>query len=216
MSKFVDLTNQRFGRLITVEKTDLRSSRGHVIWKCKCDCGKETFVSSNHLISGNTTSCGCLQKERASKAKTTHGQYQSSEYRSWQMMRNRCYNPNYNKFKDYGGRGIEVCDRWKDSFENFLEDMGPKPSSKHSIDRIDVDGNYESWNCKWSTTQEQARNRRNQRDVKLIDSEGQEYLIAGGLIKQFCKDAGLHSSNISAVLNGKLKHYKGWTGYYLN
>ena len=132
------------------------------------------------------------------------------------MMKDRCYNPNLKHYKDYGGRGIIVCDRWKDSFENFFEDMGLKPSSKHSIDRIDVNGNYESRNCKWSTDQEQARNRRNQRDAKLIDPEGQEYLIAGGLIKQFCKDAELNNRNIYFVLNGKRKHHKGWTGFYLN
>ena len=212
---FVDFTNQRFGRLIAVEKTDRRSG-GHIIWKCKCDCGNETFISSGDLRSGSTQSCGCLQKERTSEAKTTHGQSYSSEYHTWQMMKDRCYNPNLKHYKDYGGRGITICDHWKDSFENFLADMGPKPSSKHSIDRINVNGNYDPGNCKWSTAREQIRNRRNQRDAKLIDPEGQEYPIAGGLINQFCKDAELNSGNIYSVLNGKLKHYKGWTGFYIN
>ena len=212
MGTLIDLTGQKFGRLIAIEKTDRRSGKGSIVWKCKCDCGKETFVSSSSLRSGNTQSCGCLNKELV----TTHGMKNTSEYRSWQSMKDRCYNPNYNQFKDYGGRGIIVCDRWKDSFENFFSDMGPKPSNKHSIDRIDNDGNYELGNCKWSTAREQVRNRRHQRDVKLIDPEGQEYLIAGGLIKQFCKDTGLDSSNINSVLNGKYKQYKGWTGYYLN
>ena len=213
---FIDLTDKRFCRLIVVEKTDRRSgSNGSIVWKCKCDCGKETFVSSDNLRSGNTTSCGCLQKERASETKTIHRQSYSSEYRAWQNMKARCYNPNNKYYKNYGERGIEVCDRWKDSFENFFEDMGPKPSSKHSIDRIDVNGNYEPENCKWSTDQEQARNKRNQRDAKLIDPEGQEYLIAGGLITQFCKDAELNSGNIYSVLNGKCGYHKGWTGHYL-
>lgn len=212
---FIDLSGKRFGRLVVVEKTDQRSD-GFVVWKCKCDCGNETFVRSSSLRSGSTQSCGCLNKERVSKAKTIHGQYKSSEYRSWESIKARCYNLKNKQFKDYGGRGITVCDRWKDSFENFFSDMGPKPSSKHSIDRIDVNGNYEPENCKWSTDTEQARNRRKQKDVKLIDQEGQEYLIAGGLVKQFCKDAELDNSNVYAMLNGKLKHHKGWTGYYLN
>ena len=89
-------------------------------------------------------------------------------------------------------------------------------NSGHSIDRIDVNGNYEPGNCKWSTNQEQARNKRNQRDVKLIDPEGQEYLVAGGLVNQFCDDAKLHNGNITSVLNGKRKQHKGWTGFYLN
>ena len=216
MSKFIDLSGKRFGRLVVIEKTDRRSGKGHVVWKCKCDCVKEVFVSSSHLKSGRTQSCGCLQKERTSEANTTHGQYQSSEYRSWQKMKDRCYNPNHKHYKDYGGRGITICDHWKDSFENFLADMGSKPSSKHSIDRIDNNRNYEPENCKWSTNKEQARNRRNQKDVKLIDPDGQEYLIAGGLINKFCKDAELHHGHIYAILNGKLKQYKGWTGFYLN
>ena len=208
---FVDLTGQRFGRIIVIEKTDRRSGR-HIIWKCKCDCGKETFVSGNNLRSGNTTSCGCLNKELV----ITHGQSYSSEYGSWKMMKDRCYNLKNKQFKDYGGRGIEVCDRWKDSFENFFEDMGPKSSGKHSIDRIDVNGNYDPENCKWSTDVEQNRNKRNQRDVKLIDSEGQEYLIAGGLVQQFCDEVELNSSHVYAVLKGKRKQHNGWTGFYLN
>ena len=211
MSRIVDLTGQRFGRLVVIEKTDQRSGR-HIIWKCKCDCGKETFINSGNLRRGNTTSCGCLQKERV----TTHGKRYSEEYRSWNMMKDRCYNPNNKSYKDYGGRGITVCDRWKDSFENFLEDMGPKPSSKHSIDRINNDKKYEPNNCKWATQTEQNRNKRHQRDAKLIDPEGQEYLIAGGLIHQFCKDTGLHSGCIFTMLNGKYKQHKGWTGFYLN
>lgn len=211
MGKFIDLSGKRFGRLVVIEKTDRRSGT-NAIWKCKCDCGKETFVSSGNLRSENTTSCGCLNKELV----IIHGQYQSSEYYAWQHIKDRCYNLKNKRYKDYGGRGITVCDRWKDSFENFLADMGPKPSNKHSIDRIDNDGNYEPKNCKWSTATEQARNQRNQRDAKLIDPEGQEYLIVGGLIQQFCKDAGLHSSNIYAVLNGRCKQHKGWIGYYLN
>ena len=212
---FINLTNQRFGRLVVIEKTNRRSGRS-IVWKCKCDCGKETFVSIGSLRGGNTTSCGCLQKERANETKTTHGMKNTSEYRAWQNMKDRCYNPNNNQFKDYGERGIEICDRWKDSFENFIADMGLKPSNKHSIDRIDVNGNYEPENCKWSTNQEQARNRRNQRDAKLIDPEGQEYLIAGGLVKQFCKEAELDNGAITSVLNGERKHHKGWTGFYLN
>lgn len=123
-------------------------------WKCICDCGKEKKVRDLSLRRDESKSCGCFQLEIS----VTHGVSKSSTYKSWEMMRQRCLNKNYDRYSDYGGRGIKICDRWLD-FNNFLNDMGEKPAGL-SLDRIDVNGNYEPSNCKWSTMKEQNRNRR--------------------------------------------------------
>lgn len=121
--------------------------------KCLCECGNITLPFYHSVKIGKTKSCGCLDGEY-------HGMTGSSEYHSWSAMRQRCYNKNYRAFKDYGGRGITVCHRWQSSFNNFLNDMGKKPSEEYSLDRINNDGNYEPSNCQWSTYLEQANNRR--------------------------------------------------------
>lgn len=149
----IDLTGQRFGRLVVVEEAG-RDKQSKVMWQCKCDCdGTATVVSSN-LKSGNTKSCGCLIEE----AHTKHGMCGTPEYSSWEHMIQRCTNPSNNKYNDYGGRGITICERWKD-FANFFEDMGARPAD-HEIDRINNDGNYEPGNCRWTTRTKQCRNMR--------------------------------------------------------
>jgi hypothetical protein len=135
-------------------------------WLCVCSCGNFTVVSGRHLTSGATRSCGCLQQEavrRTGKDNTTHthsrrGQT-TAEYRAWCHMWSRCTNPNVERYPNYGGRGIRVCKRWK-RFENFYADVGPRPSERYSIDRIENDGNYEPGNVRWATRSEQRRNRR--------------------------------------------------------
>lgn len=135
-------------------------------WRCRCSCGSvvDVWRANVQAKRENTRSCGCLHAERAAAAATTHGATRNRgttrEYRSWSMMKNRCLNPRNPRFASYGGRGIGVCQRWVDSFDSFLADMGPRPSAKHSLDRIDNDGDYTPGNCRWATTSEQNLNRR--------------------------------------------------------
>ena len=159
----VDLIGKRFGRLVVIEITSERK-RKYVVWKAYCDCGNVAFVVSHELVHGRTQSCGCLRTELLKKnqyrsGRPKHGYWNTPTYSTWRAMLNRCSNPCVNGYEYYGGRGIVVCNQWRD-FENFLHDMGQRPSLQHSIDRIDPDGNYEPSNCCWATSQEQARNRR--------------------------------------------------------
>ncbi len=160
---FIDRSGLRFGKLTIVEEVGLNRYKKSQ-WLCRCDCGNTCISLWNQLQSGLKESCGCYQKESARKRFTTHGESvhsgNSTEYSSWICMKTRCLNPNSEKYKIYGGRGIKICSRWVDSFENFLSDMGRKPTKKHSIERINNDGNYEPSNCKWGTDLEQANNKR--------------------------------------------------------
>lgn len=161
---YIDLTGRRFYRLVVISLME----RGKPYkWLCKCDCGESTIVSSAGLTSKKTGSCGCLQRESVIRKNTTHGLACTPEYPIWNDMKRRCYNPKTNNFHNYGGRGITVCDRWLESFENFYADMGPRPSRRHCIERINNNLGYSPENCKWATYREQARNTRANRLVTL-------------------------------------------------
>ena len=159
-----NLAGQRFGRLIVLEAESLSNLKRHIIWNCVCDCGKTKKTSGADLRNGHTKSCGCLHLDTVAELSTTHGHTKSKNrsqtYGSWAAMLTRCSNKNAMNYKYYGGRGIIVCENWK-KFEIFLKDMGERPFGM-SIDRIDVNGNYEFNNCKWSTASEQAANKRKQ------------------------------------------------------
>jgi len=160
MPNFIDLVGHVYGRLEVISKKG-KTNNGNYLWKCLCECGKTSIVSGGNLRNGHTRSCGCLNSEVASKTHKTHGMRKTPIYNTWLAMRERCSNVKHIEFKRYGGRGISVCSRWADSFENFLADMGEKPTPKHSIDRRDSNGNYTPENCRWATIKQQQRNRRN-------------------------------------------------------
>jgi len=163
MPALIDITGQRFGRLVVL-RVGKKGRKGiHRKWLCQCDCGNFKETRCSNLRSGSVTSCGCVRKKwlrirKHGDAMRTNGK-PAVEYLAWNNMRDRCENPKNVGFKYYGGRGIVVCERWS-KYENFLADMGRKPSPKHSLDRIDVDQNYFKENCRWATRDEQNNNRR--------------------------------------------------------
>lgn len=158
MPKAVDISGQRFGRLVAKDVVYIDNVR---LWRCLCDCGNYTHVNAGKLRIGNTTSCGCWKKAVLGISTTKHGMRSARTYGTWKGMRNRCNNPNTADYPRWGGRGIRVCERW-DDFANFYADMGEPPVGT-TLDRINNDGNYEPDNCRWATRSEQARNQKRQR-----------------------------------------------------
>lgn len=194
----IDLTGRRFGRLIALHPSP--KIKRH--WACRCDCGNLSHVRSQHLRDGHTLSCGCLRIAMsalsASVRSTTHGHsrvnQKSPEYNSWQAMRKRCMNPNDPAYPRYGGRGIQICQRWN-SFECFLFDMGPRPDGLQ-IERINNNLGYSPENCKWATPLEQSNNKRNNRNISW---NGKTLSLSG-----WARETGLSREAIKSRIN------EGW------
>lgn len=157
----IELTGRRFGKLVVL-KREQNEPKKHARWLCRCDCGKEVIIQSHCLIQGTQRSCGCLLVEMH----LTHGKTNSRLYNVWNCMKQRCGNPNNHNYKEYGERGISICDEWKCSFEAFEKwslENGYNPNAKRgecTIDRIDVNGNYEPSNCRWVSMKVQSKNKR--------------------------------------------------------
>jgi hypothetical protein len=172
---------QRYGQLLAIEfvecvkREGVKRCRSLKLWRFRCDCGNSTVIPETFARSGNTTSCGCQRLRGMWKHGHAGERKLSAEYRSWSAMRQRCFNVKGVGYKDYGERGITVCDRWRHSFENFLADMGPRPSPKHSLDRFpNQNGDYEPGNCRWATASEQSRNKRN---TKIVEFDGRRLCL---------------------------------------
>lgn len=190
MPKLLDLTSQVFGELTVLSRIQ---ASGQAKWLCRCSCGKTTITLGYNLRKGLTKSCGCYRALKSSTLNLIHGHSRvakrSREYSSWINMKNRCYLPSKPDYSRYGALGIQVCDRWLASFQNFLEDMGECPQD-HSLDRIDFLGNYEPSNCRWANNITQANNRKN---VKQITYNGKTQSVA-----DWCRELNLSHRTIRA------------------
>lgn len=186
MPKLIISPGDAFGRLTVIAEAEKRPEGRY--FQCECRCGNVRTVRRYLLWSGRTQSCGCFGRERVIKAKTAHGAAtgggETPEYGAWHQMIQRCCNPSHHGHAHYGGRGITICDRWRNSFPSFLADMGLRPSSGHSIDRFpNNDGNYEPGNVRWATLSEQARNKR----VNIWVKHGGERR----LLIEVCEETGM-------------------------
>lgn len=195
-----DLCGMTFGFLKVTRRSE-EPYHGEVAWVCQCECGKATTVPSRNLRKGHTKSCGCKRAELVGIRNTKHGhsvnRQMGLEYRIWVEMKQRCYNPKCNRYHTHGERGITVCERWRESFEAFLEDMGTRPSKGLSIERRDNNGNYESGNCYWATRKQQARNKRT---TMFLTVNGETKPVS-----QWAEESGINYHTLRARIKS------GWT-----
>jgi hypothetical protein len=173
MPKTLALLDQKFGKLKVVSRNPEGTKSKSTRWDCVCDCGGKTTVCGAYLVKGEVSSCGCLQKERTKEANTIHGMSNVPEYKIWKTMIQRCNSPKYIQYHDYGGRGITVCDRWKNSFKDFIADLGNRPSNEHRLKRTDTNKSYEPNNCAWTIGTERVNSKSKARaqetNNKVID-----------------------------------------------
>lgn len=197
--KFKDITGQTFTRLKALGYVGSNKA-GLAMWSCICRCGQEVVVSGTDLRKGHTRSCGCLAVDVVIARSTKHGcatrKKTIPEFHIWHAMNQRCYDKNYKDYYLYGGRGIKVCERWRKSFKNFFTDMGLRPSSKHSLDRKNSDGDYTLENCRWATAIEQANNKRN--NIRLT------WMGKTQTIHQWAMDLGITAARLRS------RYEKGW------
>lgn len=192
-ANFRDLTGQVFYKMTIISYVGRTEKGGNSKWLCKCECGNFKIIIGRNLLAGTTKSCGCYAKKVSSELKTTHGCSENNktpEYVTWLGIKARCYNVNSGSYPHYGGRGITVCDEWKNSFQQFLKDMGKRPTPKHSIDRYpnNETGNYEPSNCRWATREEQDRNRRSN---KWFEFDGENLILTDWARKLECDHSAL-------------------------
>lgn len=172
---FKDLAGKKYGRLFVVKHLG-SDDQNQALWLCKCDCGNEHIVTGHNLIRGRTKSCGCLKNELSSKRLKTHGKSKTRLYDIWIAMKQRCYNTNHSHYKNYGERGILICDEWKNSFEVFAKWAFENGYNNNlTIDRININGNYEPSNCRWISNFEQQQNRTNSH---IIEYQGRKYTLS--------------------------------------
>lgn len=195
MGAFKDLTNQKFGKLTPIS---YYRKRHRVYWCCMCDCGNKIDVRSDGLTTGQTKSCGCLQKEIVGRINKTHGKSNTRLYDSWVDLKQRCHNKHNKRYKHYGGRGIKVCDEWRNDFIAFYDwSINNGYQDDLTIDRIDVNGNYEPNNCRWVTRKQQMRNTTRNRYI-TINSETH-------CLSEWCEILGLNDRTVRSRL------HSGWT-----
>ena len=188
---FIDLTGQKFGKLTAIKRTENAKDK-HAQWICKCDCGNITIVQSSCLKRGHTKSCGCIRHEPPTNK--THGKSRTRLYTIWRAIIERCYNPQHKHYKNYGGRGIAICEEWLNDTQAFFKwaiESGYREDL--TIDRIDANGNYEPSNCRWATRKEQANNRRGNH---LVTYNGKIQTIA-----QLADEIGMDSNVLRARIN---------------
>lgn len=188
-----NLIGVKFGMLTVIERCGLNNDKKR-LWLCKCDCGNFKKYTTSHLKRGVVVSCTCLQKAGIRGRK--HGLANSKEYNVWLGIKRRCYTEKDPGYKNYGGRGIKVCDRWLESFENFIEDMGFRPEGDYSLERKDNDKWYCKENCKWATRIEQSKNKRS--NIKVL-YRGEIYILS-----EFSKLIGHNATSIKRKLDKKL------------
>lgn len=194
-----DIAGKRFNQLTVIEYAYTKNNKA--FWLCRCDCGKEIYAPTCHLNSGHTKSCGCLKVETTRQRATKHGLKKSRLYSIWLNMKNRCQNPNSKSFKYYGKRGIKVCEEWND-FENFYKWAVNNGYEKSlTLDRIDVNGNYQPNNCRWADVKTQANNKRNSR---YIEAYGEKHTVAEWAEKMQIKPTTLYSRLKKGCTNAEL------------